>query len=58
MKIHREGLSFEWSTKNHEILVGFKRVGHGHCEKCGKMIPKGNNICDICFEKEKKVSKK
>ena len=58
MKIHREGLSFKWSTKNHEILVGFKKVGHDHCSICGKRIPSGSNICNECFEKEKKVSKK
>jgi len=58
MKIHREGLSFKWSTKNHEILVGFKKVEHGKCSICGKRIPFGNTICDECFEKEKKVSKK
>jgi len=49
---------FNWITKDHEITVGFKRVGHSKCNICGKRIPSGNTICDICFEKEKNVSKK
>ena len=57
-RIHREGLMFNWITKDHEITVGFKRVGHSKCNICGKRIPSGNTICDICFEKEKNVSKK
>ena len=57
-QVHREGLLFKWITKDHEITVGFKRVGHGKCSICGRRIPTGNNICDVCFEKEKKVSKK
>jgi hypothetical protein len=57
-KVHREGLLFKWITKDHEITLGFKRVGHGHCSVCGKRIPPGNNICDECFKKEKKISKK
>ena len=57
-RIHREGLMFNWITKDHEITVGFKRAGHGKCSICGKRIPIGNTICDICFEKEKNISKK
>lgn len=56
--IHREGLMFKWSSKDHEITVGFKRVEHGKCNVCGKKIPTGDTICNICFEKEKKISKK
>ena len=51
-QIHREGLLFKWITKDYEIVVGFKRVGHGYCRVCGKRIPAGNNICDECFEKD------
>jgi len=57
-RVHREGLLFKWVTKDYEIAVGFKRIGHGICALCGKRIPHGNNICDKCFEKEKKISKK
>jgi hypothetical protein len=57
-EIHREGLIFEWTSSNHKIVFGLKRVGHGKCNICGKRIPKGNNICNECFEKEKKISKK
>ena len=57
-EIHREGLMFKWGSKNYEIIVGFKRVDHGKCRVCGKRIKAGNNICNECFEKEKKVSKK
>jgi predicted amidophosphoribosyltransferase len=57
-QIHREGLIFKWITKDHEITVGFKRVGHGKCSICGARIPRGNTICDKCFEQEKNVSKK
>jgi hypothetical protein len=57
-KIHREKLLFNWITKNHEITVGFKRVEHGRCSKCGKTIPWGNTLCNECFEKDKKVSGK
>ena len=57
-RIHRVGYLFKWITKDHEITVGFKRVGHGECSVCGKRIPRGNTICDMCFEKEKNVSKK
>jgi len=57
-KIHREGLTFKWTTKDHAITVGFKRVRHGKCSVCGKSVPRGNTICDKCFEQEKKVSKK
>ena len=56
--IHREGLMFKWITRGHEIVVGFKNVKHNKCSVCGKRIPLGNTICDKCFEKEKKVSKK
>ena len=57
-EIHREGLMFKWSSKNHEIIIGFKRVDHSKCSVCGKRIPAGNNICNECFEKEKEISKK
>ncbi len=57
-QIHREDLTFKWITKDHEITVGFKRVGHGKCSICGTRIPRGNTICDKCFEQEKNVSKK
>ena len=57
-RIHREGLMFKWITRGHEIVVGFKNVKHNKCSVCGKRIPLGNTICDKCFEKEKKVSKK
>lgn len=57
-QIHREGLMFRWSTKDHEIVLGFKKIGHSHCNICGKRVPHGNTICDKCFEKEKKISKK
>jgi predicted amidophosphoribosyltransferase len=57
-EIHREGLMFKWSSKDYEITVGFRRVDHNKCSVCGKRIPKGNTICNECFEKEKKVSKK
>jgi NMD protein affecting ribosome stability and mRNA decay len=49
---------FQWITKNHEIVVGFKRVRYGICSKCGKNIPEGNTVCDACFAQEKTVSKK
>jgi hypothetical protein len=58
VKVHREGLLFEWITKDHKIIVGFKRVGHNKCSICGKRIPPGNTICDVCFNKEKQISKK
>jgi len=57
-EIHREGLMFRWSSKDYEIIVGFRRAGHSKCSVCGKRIPIGNTICNECFEKEKKVSKK
>ena len=57
-KIHRDGLMFEWISENHKIIVGFKRVKYGRCAKCGKKIPEGHNICDECFDKEKKISNK
>ena len=57
-KVHREGLMFNWITKEHDIVVGFKRTFRGKCSECGKMIPAGNTICDGCFEKEKKISKR
>jgi len=56
--IHREGLMFKWGSKNYEIIVGFKRVERSKCRLCGKTIPVGSNICNDCFEKEKKISKK
>ena len=57
-EIHREGLMFNWITKNHEIIVGFKHVLRGKCSVCGKRIPFGNTICDECFKKDKEISKK
>ncbi len=57
-KVHREGLMFKWISKHHEIVVGFKRVLRGKCSICSKMIPTGNTLCDDCFQKEKKISKK
>ena len=57
-EIHREGLMFKWGSKNYEIIIGFKRVEHSKCRVCGKRIPAGNNICNVCFEKGKKISKK
>ena len=57
-KIHRDRLMFKWITSNHEIVVGFKRVKNERCTGCGKIIPWGNNLCDDCFEKIKKFSKK
>ena len=57
-EIHREGLLFKWTSKDHEIVVGFKQVGHGKCSVCGARIPVGNTICNSCFEKNKKISKK
>lgn len=57
-RIHREGLLFNWITKDYEIILGFKRMGHGHCRICGRRIPSGSNICDDCFKKEKKISNK
>ncbi len=56
--IHREGLMFKWSSRNYEIVFGFKRVDHSICSICGKRIPAGNTICNKCFEKEKEISKK
>jgi NMD protein affecting ribosome stability and mRNA decay len=49
---------FNWITKDHTIVVGFKRVLRGKCSECGKRIPSGNTICDECFKKDKKISKK
>ncbi len=57
-KVHREGLMFKYMTKSHEIIVGFKHVCRGKCSVCGKAIPYGNNICNECFKKDKKISKK
>jgi len=57
-QIHREGLMFKWMTKDHHIVFGFKRANTGTCSVCGKRIPAGSNICDVCFNKEKKISKK
>jgi len=57
-RIHRDRLMFRWITKNHEIVVGFKRMKYGKCTTCGKDIPPGNSLCDECFEKEKGISKK
>lgn len=57
-QVHREGLMFKWSSKDHEIVMGFKHVTHNKCSVCGKRIPLGNTICDECFDKNKKISKK
>jgi hypothetical protein len=60
-RIHRERLMFRWITKNHEIVIGFKSVKHSKCTVCGKPVPLGNTICDVCFEqfkKQKYISKK
>ena len=57
-QIHREGLLFKWITKEHEIVVGFRHTKRGLCNVCGRRITLGNNICDECFEKQKKISKK
>jgi len=57
-KVHRKRLMFEWITKNHKLIVGFKRMKHGKCSKCGKTIDTGSNLCDNCFKEEKKISKK
>jgi hypothetical protein len=57
-EVHREGLMFNWITKDHKIVVGFKRVNRGRCSVCGTRIPSGNNICDACFKKEKEISEK
>ena len=57
-QIHREGLMFNWITKEHEIVVGFRQIFRGKCSACGKRIPSGNTICDECFKKDKKISKK
>jgi predicted amidophosphoribosyltransferase len=57
-RIHRDKLMFQWITKNHEIVIGFKRVRYGTCSKCGKDIPLGNTLCDACFAKFKDYSKK
>jgi hypothetical protein len=57
-EIHREGLMFQWITKDHKIVVGFKGVNRGKCSQCGKRIPSGNTICDECFNKDKEISEK
>ena len=57
-EIHREGLMFNWITKNHKIIVGFESIFRGKCSECGAQIPSGNTICDSCFKKDKKISKK
>ena len=57
-KIHRGKLMFDWITKNHKLVVGFERVKHGKCVRCGKTIDFGSTLCDDCFMDEKKISKK
>ena len=57
-QIHRDGLMFSWITKDYEIVVGFNRIFRGKCSECGKRILSGNTICDECFKKDKKISKK
>ena len=57
-KVHREKFMFEWFTINHKIVVGFEHVKHGRCSKCGKTIATGSTLCDDCFKKEKKISRK
>ena len=49
---------FNWSTENHEIVLGFKKIIRGKCSVCGARIPAGNTICNSCFKKDKKISKK
>ncbi len=57
-KIHREKFMFDWITKNHKLVVGFERVKHGKCVRCGKAIDVSSTLCDDCFKIEKKISKK
>ena len=57
-KIHREKFMFNWITKHHKLVVGFERVKHGKCSRCGKTIDAGSTLCDDCFKIEKKISKK
>jgi len=57
-KIHRDKLMFKWITENHQIVIGFKRMRHGKCSKCGKKIDIGSTLCDDCFKEEKKISRK
>jgi predicted amidophosphoribosyltransferase len=57
-RIHRDKLMFTWITRDHEIVVGFKIVHHGICQRCGKSIPSGNTLCDACFAKDKDLSTK
>jgi len=57
-RIHRDKLMFHWITKHHEIVVGFKKARYSTCRKCGKCIPEGDSLCDVCFAKDKAVSKK
>jgi hypothetical protein len=57
-RIHRDKLMFHWITKHHEIVVGFRKVRYGTCRTCGKSIPEGESLCDVCFAKGKAVSKK
>ncbi len=56
-RVHRKKLMFRWITKNHEFVVGFQKASHGKCSKCGKIIRWGN-LCNECFDKSKKISKK
>lgn len=57
-RIHRDKLMFHWISKHHEIVVGFKKVNYGSCRSCGKSIPSGESLCDLCFAQDKTVSKK
>ena len=57
-KVHRDGLIFEWISENHKITIGFQKVIHGRCTHCGKRVDEDHTICDECFEKDKKISKK
>jgi ribosomal protein L40E len=57
-QIHRDKLMFHWITEHHEIVMGFKRLRYSICSKCGKRIPEGNSMCDLCFAKDKDMSKK
>jgi len=57
-KIYREKFMFDWITKNHRLVVGFERVKHRKCSRCGKTIDVGSTLCDDCFRDEKKISKK
>ncbi|MBN2066750.1 MAG: hypothetical protein JW771_08105 [Candidatus Thermoplasmatota archaeon] len=56
--VHREKLLFTWTTTHHQLVAGFKRVRRNKCNRCGRLIPEGNTLCNECFELEKPISKK